>query len=107
VTFSLGCDARQAIANAATTAGISGEFVRDVMVEILITRFGEVRELPHPAECLSDKGPGYIVARLAPLPSTLAWFPDYTLVHPHSALPYRSPEEFREDRQSSKSGLVS
>jgi putative transposase len=26
-----------------------------------------------------------------------AWFTDYNLVHPHSALQYRSPEEFRED----------
>jgi putative transposase len=60
VTFSLDCCDRQAIAFAATTAGISGELVRDVMVQTLIERFGEVPELPHPAQWLSDNGSGYI-----------------------------------------------
>ena len=36
VTFSLDCCDREAIAFAATTAGISGELVRDVMVQTLI-----------------------------------------------------------------------
>src|ERR1017187_10441462 len=60
VTFSLDCCVRQAIAFAATTAGISGEFVRKVMVQTLFERFGELLELPHPAEWLSDNGSGYI-----------------------------------------------
>jgi hypothetical protein len=42
VTFSLDCCDRQAIAFAATTAGISGELVRDVMVQTLL----EVPQLP-------------------------------------------------------------
>jgi len=29
-----------------------------------------------------------------------AWFTDYNFVHPHSALKYRSPEEFRQDQLS-------
>ena len=62
VTFSLDCCDRQAIAFA-TPAGISGELVRDVMVQTLLERFGEVPELPHPAEWLSDNGSGYIRSR--------------------------------------------
>lgn len=42
VAFSLDCCDRQVIAFAATTAGISGELVRDVMVETMCKRFGEV-----------------------------------------------------------------
>jgi putative transposase len=149
VTFSLDCCDRQAIAFAATTAGISGELVRDVMVETLLQRFGEVPELPHPVEWLSDNGSGYIAretrsfaadigllacrtpyrspqsngmaeafvktlkrdyVRINPTPdaaSVLAqlhsWFADYNLVHPHSALQYRSPDEFRDDQLSPKS----
>jgi hypothetical protein len=74
VTFSLDCCDRQAIAFAATTAGISGELVRDVMVETLIKRFGEVPELPHPAEWLSDNGSGYIARETRSLPPISAWF---------------------------------
>ena len=48
VAFSLDCCDRQAIAFAATTAGISGELVRDVMVETMTKRFGEVPGLPSP-----------------------------------------------------------
>jgi len=146
VTFSLDCCDRQAIAFAATTAGISGELVRDVMVKTLLERFGEVPELPHPAEWLSDNGSGYIAretrsfatdigmlprrtpyrspqsngmaesfvktfkrdyVRLNPTPDAQsvlsqlhAWFSDYNRVHPHSALQYRSPDEFRDDQSS-------
>lgn len=60
VAFSLDCCDRQTIAFAATTAGISGELVRDVMVETMTKRCGEVPSLPSPAEWLSDNGSGYI-----------------------------------------------
>jgi putative transposase len=60
VAFSLDCCDRQVIAYAATTSGISGELVRDVMVQTMCNRFGEVPELPSPAEWLSDNGSGYI-----------------------------------------------
>jgi hypothetical protein len=32
------------------------EFVREVIVQTLLKRFGELLELPHPAEWLSDNG---------------------------------------------------
>jgi len=50
VTFSLDCCDRQAISFAATTAGISGELVRDVMVQTLNKRFGHVEQMPQPAQ---------------------------------------------------------
>ena len=31
------------------------------------------------------------------LEQLVKWFDDYNTVHPHSALGYRSPEEFREN----------
>jgi putative transposase len=144
VSFSLDCCDRQAIAFAATTAGISGEIVRDVMVQTLTARFGEVPEMPNPAEWLSDNGSGYIardtrafasdiglLPRRTPYRSPQSngmaesfvktmkrdyvsinqtpnavtvlnrlgdWFADYNLVHPHSSLGYRSPQEFRKDQ---------
>ena len=146
VTFSLDCCDRQAIAFAATTAGISGELVRDVMVQTLTTRFGQVEQAPQPAQWLSDNGSGYIapetvafardiglIACRTPyrspqsngmaeafvktfkrdyvsvnktpdgptvLEQLVKWFEDYNSVHPHSALRYRSPDEFGEDNGS-------
>ena len=144
VTFSLDCCDRQAIAFAATTAGISGELVRDVMVQTMLTRFGAVEQMPTSAtQWLSDNGSGYIAkdtrqfasdlgliacrtpfrspqsngmaeafvktikrdyASVNPTPDgptvlekLVEWFADYNTVHPHSALKYRSPNEFREE----------
>ena len=56
VAFSLDCYDRQAIDFAATTAGIRGGLDRNVMVETISRRFGEVAGLPSPAEWLSDNG---------------------------------------------------
>jgi len=142
VVFSLDCCDRQAIAFAATTAGVSGELVRDVMIQTLVTRFGPDPQRHLPAEWLSDNGSGYIahdtpsfardiglVPRRTPyrspqsngmaesfvktfkrdyvainaMPSAeivlkqlQTWFDDYNHVHPHQALKYRSPDEFRQ-----------
>jgi putative transposase len=148
VAFSLDCCDRQIIAFAATTGGISGELVRDVMVQTLCNRFGEVPGLPSPAEWLSDNGSGYIAretrgfaqdiglkpcrtpirspqsngmaesfvktfkrdyVNMNPVPDAASvlqmlpvWFADYNQVHPHQALRYRSPNEFRDDNLSPK-----
>ncbi len=52
------CD-REVIAWSATTAGISGEMVRDLMVVCVERRFG-ASQLPQPVEWLSDNGSAYI-----------------------------------------------
>jgi putative transposase len=52
------CD-REVIAWSATTAGISGEMVRDLMIVGVERRFG-TRKTAHVVEWLSDNGPAYI-----------------------------------------------
>ena len=55
VAFALDCHDREAISWVATTAGISGEMVRDMMVRCVEKRFGTIRA-PHPVQWLSDNG---------------------------------------------------
>jgi hypothetical protein len=52
------CD-REVIAWSATTAGISGEMVRDLMIACVERRFG-TSKAPHLVEWLSDNGSAYI-----------------------------------------------
>jgi hypothetical protein len=52
------------MAFAATPAGIRGELTRNVLVETLMKRLREVRELPTPAQWLSDNGSGYILGEM-------------------------------------------
>jgi transposase InsO family protein len=59
VAFSMDCHDREIISYIATTAGISGEMVRDLMAESIEARFGLVDRLPHRIEWLSDNGSAY------------------------------------------------
>lgn len=141
VAFTLDCCDREAISWIATTGGIDGSDIRDLMVESVERRFGLVDELPEPIEWLSDNGSPYIAAetralsrligllpcttpirspqsngmaeafvktikrdyaRVRPCPDAAtviaqlaAWFEHYNTIHPHKALGYRSPREFR------------
>lgn len=52
------CD-REVISWVASTRGISGEMVRDLMVEAVEARFGPVPRAPQRIEWLSDNGSGY------------------------------------------------
>ena len=117
VAFALDCCDREAISFVATTEGIKGEDVRDLMTVAVETRFGPVNRLPAVIEWLTDNGSGYIAhetrrfareitmkrdyARVNPLPSAEivmrqlpVWFDHYNQLHPHKALGYRSPREF-------------
>lgn len=60
VAFALDCCDREAMSFIATTGGIAGEHVRDLMVAALEHRFGAVDELPNVIEWLSDNGSCYI-----------------------------------------------
>ena len=60
VAFALDCCDREAIAHVATTQGIKGEDVRDLIVTAVESRFGQVDRLPVTIEWLSDNGSGYI-----------------------------------------------
>jgi transposase InsO family protein len=60
VAFSLDTCDREAMSYVATTGGISGEMIRDLMLTTVEHRFGVgAREAPHPIEWLSDNGSCY------------------------------------------------
>jgi putative transposase len=141
IAFTLDCCDREAISWVATTGGIEGGDIRDLMVESVERRFGLVDKLASPIEWLSDNGSPYTAtdtralarliglvplttpiespqsngmaeafvktfkrdyAQIRPRPDAAAviaqldnWFEHYNTVHPHKALGYRSPREFR------------
>jgi transposase InsO family protein len=55
VAFALDCHDREVIGWVASTAGISGEMIRDMMVDCVEKRFSAIRA-PHPVQWLSDNG---------------------------------------------------
>jgi transposase InsO family protein len=60
VTFALDCCDREVPAFVGSSAAITGEDVRDLMVQAVEERFGpETRTLPHPIQWLSDNGGAY------------------------------------------------
>jgi putative transposase len=60
IAFALDCCDREAMAWVATTQGIKGEDVRDLMIASVESRFGQINRLPRTIEWLSDNGSGYI-----------------------------------------------
>ena len=60
VAFALDCCDREAMGFVATTEGIKGEDVRDLMVAAVEHRFGPISQLPSTIEWLTDNGSGYI-----------------------------------------------
>ena len=60
VAFALDCCDREAVSFLATTGGVSGDDVRDLMVAAVEHRFGRVNRLPVTIEWLSDNGSCYI-----------------------------------------------
>jgi putative transposase len=60
VAFALDCCDREAMSFIATTAGITGEDVRNLMVSAVEHRFGRVNQLPSPIEWLTDNGSCYL-----------------------------------------------
>ncbi len=69
VAFALDCCDREAISFVATTEGIKGEDVRDLMTVAIEARFGPVNRLPAVIEWLTDNGSGYIAGETPPLRS--------------------------------------
>ena len=55
VALTLDSHDREIISWVATTAGISGEMIRDMMVQCVEQRFGDVRA-PHKVQWLADNG---------------------------------------------------
>lgn len=59
IAFSMDTCDREAISYVATAAAITGENIRDLMVDTVQKRFGNVRKTPHRIQWLSDNGPPY------------------------------------------------
>src|SRR5580704_1881095 len=83
VTFALDCHDREVISWGATTAGISGEMIRDMMVHCVERRFSDIRA-PHPVQWLSDNGSIFAARRTIEIAVALNLAPCFT--------PVESPE---------------
>lgn len=83
VAFALDCHDREAISWVATTGGISGEMIRDMMVRCVEQRFGGIRA-PHPVQWLSDNGSIFAAHRTIEIALALNLVPCFT--------PVQSPE---------------
>jgi len=70
VAFALDCCDREAMSFVATTGGITGEDVRDLMVAAVEHRFGPVNQLPAPIEWLTDNGSCYLAREIGLTPRT-------------------------------------
>jgi putative transposase len=83
VLFAIDACDREIIAWSATTGGVSGEMVRDLMVACVERRFGAT-QTSHPVEWLSDNGSAYIAKETAHTATALGLRLAFT--------PVRSPE---------------
>jgi len=83
LAFALDCHDREAISWVATTAGISGEMIRDMMVRCVEQRFSTIRA-PHPVQWLSDNGSIFAAHRTIEIAVALNLVPCFT--------PVESPE---------------
>ena len=83
VAFALDTCDREVMAWCAGTGGITGEMIRDLMVESIERRFGD-RHLPHPIQWLSDNGSCYRAHETIDFAIGLGLVPCFT--------PVRSPQ---------------
>jgi putative transposase len=59
VAFVIDCCDREIIAAYATTNGLTGEEIRNLMLKSVESRFGGIKKLSKPIQWLSDNGPQY------------------------------------------------
>jgi putative transposase len=83
VAFALDTCDREVITWCASTGGISGEMIRDLMLEAVEKRFGAART-PHPIQWLSDNGSCYRAFETIEFAVRLGMVPCFT--------PVRSPQ---------------
>ncbi len=60
IAFSKDCHDREIISWIASSKGIDGTMIRDLMAESVEKRFGKINKVPHPLQWLSDNGPQYV-----------------------------------------------
>ena len=83
VAFAIDTCDREVIAWQASTGGISGELVRNLMLACVEQRFGTCRA-PHPVQWLADNGSAYAARETLDFAAALSLVPCFT--------PVRSPE---------------
>lgn len=83
VAFAIDTCDREIIAWQASTGGVSGEMVRDLMLACVERRFGSLRA-PHPVQWLADNGSAYTARDTLDFAAALSLVPCFT--------PVRSPE---------------
>jgi putative transposase len=83
VAFALDSCDREVMAWTASTGGVTGEMIRDLMVESIERRFGS-DPLPHPVQWLSDNGSCYRANETIDFATQLGLVPCFT--------PVRSPQ---------------
>jgi transposase InsO family protein len=83
VAFALDCHDREIIGWVATPVGISGDMIRDMMVQCVEKRFGAIRA-PHPVRWLSDNGSIFAAHKTIEIALALNLAPCFT--------PVESPE---------------
>ncbi|EIM30633.1 integrase family protein [Microvirga lotononidis] len=85
VAFALDCCDREVLGHVATTEGLTGEDVQDLMITAVEPRFGSVNRLPETIEGLSDNGSGDIAHDTKSLAREMGLEPRTTPVQsPHS-----------------------
>ena len=84
VAFAMDCCDREVLGYIATTGGITGDMVRDLMASSMEYRFGKADSLPHPIEWLSDNGSAYTANETIAFARLMGFIPCTT--------PYYSPE---------------
>ena len=80
VAFALDCCDREALGFVATSEGIKGEDIEDLMITAMEARFGQVNRLPHTIEWLSDNGSPYIAGDTKKLAREIGLEPRFTPV---------------------------
>lgn len=60
VAFALDCHDREAMSYIASTRGVTGEMIRDLITDCLETRFGSGNSAPTTIQWLTDNGPCYV-----------------------------------------------
>ena len=84
IAFAMDCCDREIMGHIATTGGITGGMVRDLMASSMEYRFGKADSLPHPIEWLSDNGSAYTANETISFARLMGFKPCTT--------PYYSPE---------------
>jgi putative transposase len=90
VAFALDTCDREVMSWVATTGGISGEMIRDLMLESVERRFNS-QQTPHPVECLSDDGVCYSAHETISFAQSIGLVPCFTWCDRHSRMKWPSP----------------